>query len=68
MPGDVSVVENAWNDEYKRVKKVKDRLLEEGNKYKMKKDKLEEALLEKEVARIAMTRSIVNSERTVNHL
>lgn len=47
---------------------VRDRLLEDLNAFNMKKEKFEKPPLKKEVAMIAMTRSLLDFERIMNHL
>lgn len=68
---ETSVDKNSGNEKLERVEKERDRLLEELNVYKRKKEKLEKTLLEKEIvtrAMQAMTRSAVDLEKAMNLL
>lgn len=68
VPGDVLMGENTWNDMFGCVKEEQIRLCEEMNSYKMEKQKLEDVLLENEVAMKEMKRSVLDLEKTVNHV
>lgn len=64
----VSVGEISRRDEFERVKKERDHFLEEKNAYKMEKEKLGEDAVRMEVVVKAMTRSLVDLERSVIRL
>lgn len=66
--GNASVGKNSQNDRLEVVETDRDRLSEEVKVSKMEKEKLAKTLLEKEVARKSLTRSVLNSESNVNRL
>lgn len=68
MLGDFSVGRNFCNEGLEQVQEERDHLLEEVNSYKVKEKKFEKLLLEKDVARTAMERSLVDLERIWIHL
>lgn len=56
MLGDVKIGENSWNEAFERAKEKRDSLLEM--------DKFENKLSENEIEMKAMTRCLVDPERT----
>lgn len=66
VPGDMSVGENSWYENFEQVEKDRNSLLEEVNTYKVDKDECEKILIEMEVAMITITWSLVDVKESMN--
>lgn len=63
----MSVGKNSQNEEFKGVKEELNHLLENVNAEKTENEKADKTLLEREVAMKAMTRILINNERSLIH-